>query len=741
MRAYTIILAMKYFFRLYTFFLLSTTTFIACETATDQSESLLVALPDAPVAKKKDTTLTVHGDSRVDPYFWMRLSDEQKIADQPDAQTQAVLRYLEAENQYTDAALKDTEALQEELYQEMIGRIPQTDESVPYFENGYWYYVRYEEGEEYPIYCRKKESLNVQEEVMLDANQLAEGHAYYDIEGLEVSPDNKILAFAEDTQSRRRYTLRFKNLETGEMLPDEIPNTQGDGAWANDNKTFFYTSKDMVTLLSNKIWAHQLGQEVSEDELKYEEKDPSFYIGVYKSKSGEYIFIAGRSTLVNDFHLLDADQPRGDFQQFIPREAQHLYTMDHAGDKFIILTDWDAPNYRLMETPVHATAKSNWKEIVPHREDVLISDFEVFKNYLVVNEQSNALPKLRVMDLQQGKEHHLRMDEPAYTLYASANPEYDTEVLRYGYSSLTTPHSVYDYNMRSREQELKKQEEVVGGHDPSAYVTERKFATARDGVQVPVSLVYKKDTPLGRETPLLLYAYGSYGSSTDPEFNSSLLSLLDRGFVFAIAHIRGGQEMGRQWYEDGKMFKKKNTFNDFIDCAGYLISENYTSSDHLYALGGSAGGLLMGAVANMAPDRFNGIIAAVPFVDVISTMMDESIPLTTNEFDEWGNPKNLESYEYMLSYSPYDNVQAQDYPHMLVTTGYFDSQVQYWEPAKWVARLRDKKTDDNLLLLETNMSAGHGGSSGRFQQYRERALEYAFLLKLEEVSKVESEWR
>ncbi|WPP53595.1 S9 family peptidase [Catalinimonas niigatensis] len=728
---------MKYYLYPYTFLLLGVTIFFGCEPATDQSEAVLVAPPDAPVAQKQDTTLTFHGDSRVDPYFWMRLTDEQKIADKPDAQTQDVLQYLEEENLYTEAALNDTEGLQEELYQEMVGRIKQTDESVPYFENGYWYYSRYEEGQEYPIYCRKKENLEAKEEVLLNVNALAEGYDYFDVEGLEVSPDNKLLAFGEDTQSRRRYTLRFKNLQTGEMLPDQIPNTQGDGTWAKDNKTFFYTSKDQVTLLSNKILAHQLGQDVAQDVLKYEEKDPSFYMGVYKSKSGDYIIIGERSTLANDYHLLRADQPKGDFQQFIPREAQHLYDIDHVDGKFVILTDWEAPNYRLMETPVDATAKNNWKEIIPHREDVFLSDFDVFKNYLVVNERSNALPKLKVIDLQNDEEHYIQLDEPAYTLSSSTNPEYDTEILRYGYSSLTTPASIYDYNMQTREQELKKQQEVVGGHDPSAYVTERLFAPARDGVQVPISLVYKKGTTLNAETPLLLYAYGSYGSSTNPYFNSTRLSLLDRGFVYAIAHIRGGQEMGRQWYEDGKMFKKKNTFNDFVDCADYLISENYTSSEHLYAMGGSAGGLLMGAVANMAPDRFNGIIAAVPFVDVISTMMDESIPLTTNEFDEWGNPKNLESYEYMLSYSPYDNVQEQEYPHMLVTTGYFDSQVQYWEPAKWVAKLRDKKTDDNLLLLETNMSAGHGGSSGRFQQYREKALEYAFLLKLEEASETE----
>ncbi len=702
---------------------------LSCQSNSDSTMSNNTT--EAPDAPQQDSVLSIHGDTRVDPYFWMRLTDEQKQAENPDEQTQQVLRYLEDENAYTKSVMQETEKLQEELYDEIVGRISQDDSSVPYFENGYWYYTRYEEGQEYPIYARKKESLEAAEEILLNVNELAEDFNYYNARGLQVSPDNKILAFAEDTLSRRVYTIRFKNLETGEMLPDAISNTQGDGAWSSNNQYYFYTTKDEVTLLSNKIWRHRLGETVDNDMLKYEEKNPSFYIGVYKSKSGEYIIIGNQSTLANDYHLLRADQPEGDFQQFTPRETKHRYSIEHVGNKFYIRTDWEAPNYRIMEAPVEATLKENWQEMIPHREDVFIEDMEAFQRYLVLTEKSNALPKLRVMDTEANQEYYIQFDEPAYLLTSATNPELDSEVLRYGYSSLTTPISIYDYNMRTREQELKKRQEVVGGHEPTEYVTERLFAPARDGKQIPISLVYKKGVRENAPAPLLLYAYGSYGNSTDPYFNSARLSLLDRGFIWAIAHVRGGQDMGREWYEDGKMFKKKNTFNDYIDCADYLIAEGYTANEHLYGLGGSAGGLLMGAVANMAPDRFNGLIAAVPFVDVVSTMLDESIPLTTNEFDEWGNPKNLESYQYMLSYSPYDNVAEQAYPNMLVTTGLFDSQVQYWEPAKWVAKLRDKKTDDNLLLLETNLEAGHGGASGRFQRYKETALEYAFMLKLE----------
>ena len=685
----------------------------------------------APVAIKKDTVLEAHGDKRVDPYFWMRLTDDQKTAETPDAQTSQVVDYLNKENEYTGQVLTHTKKVQEELYEEIVGRIKQNDESVPYFKNGYWYYTKYEEGNEYPIHCRKKGSLDQAEEVILNVNDLAKGHEYYSASGLTMSPDNKILAYSEDTVSRRVYTIRFKNLETGELYEDKLENAQPGGAWANDNSTFFFTTKNKVSLLSEKIVRHHLGESTAQDQVVYHEKDPSFYIGVYKSKSDDYIIIYNSSTLVSDYQVLKADEPDGTFQQFTPRTDKHEYSIEHYRDKWYIVTNWDALNFRLMETSVAKTQRDNWTEVLPNRADVLLEGIDVFDNYLVVSERSNALTHLRIKDQTTGTEHYLDFGEPAYVAFTSTNPEFSTQSLRFVYSSLTTPRSTIDYDMVTKQKEVKKQQEVVGGHDPEAYVTERIFATARDGVKIPMSIVYKKGTKKSADTPLLQYAYGSYGSSTDPWFSSVRLSLLDRGFIYAIAHIRGGQEMGRQWYEDGKMFKKINTFNDFIDCSKHLIAESYTSEDHLYAMGGSAGGLLMGAIINMNPELYNGVIAAVPFVDVISTMMDETIPLTTNEFDEWGNPKNKDSYDYMLSYSPYDQVKEQYYPNLLITTGYFDSQVQYWEPAKWLARLREKKTDDNILIMHTNMEAGHGGASGRFKRYKETAREYAFFLDLE----------
>ena len=690
-----------------------------------------VASLEAPVAKKKDSVLVAHGHERVDPYFWMRLTDEQKTAEKPDDQTQDVVDFLNSENEYTDEVMSHTQEFQDELFDEIVGRIKKDDASVPYFNNGYWYYTRYEEGKEYPIYCRKKESLDNTEQIMLDANKRAEGHEYYNASGLRVSQDNKILAFGEDTISRRVYTISFKNLETGEILNDKLENASPGGAWANDNQTYFYTTKNKISLLSEKIVRHQLGQASSQDQVVYHEKDPSYYIGVYKTKSDDYIVIWNSSTLVNDYHILKADAPKGTFKQFIPRGEKHEYSIDHYQDKWYIVTNWDAINFRLMECPVSNTDQANWSEVIGHRDDVLLQGVDIFKDHLVVSERGNALTHLRIINQTTEDEHYLDFGEPAYVAYTSTNPEFNTETLRFVYSSLTTPFSTIDYNMNDKSREIKKQQEVVGGHNPDDYITERIYAEARDGTKIPMSIVYKKSTGKSGTTPLLQYAYGSYGSSTDPWFSSVRLSLLDRGFIYAIAHIRGGQEMGRQWYEDGKMFKKMNTFTDFVDCSKFLIDEGYTSADHLYAMGGSAGGLLMGAVINLAPELYNGVIAAVPFVDVVSTMMDESIPLTTNEFDEWGNPKNKDSYEYMLSYSPYDQVKEQEYPNLLVTTGYFDSQVQYWEPAKWVAKLREKKSNDNILLLKTNMEAGHGGASGRFKRHRETALEYAFFLDLE----------
>lgn len=687
-----------------------------------------------PVAEKIAKELVAHGDVRIDHYYWMRLSDEQKTSAKPDEQTIKVLDYLRAENAYTEEVLGHTKHFQDSLFEEMKSRIKEDDESVPYFRNGYWYYTRFETGKEYPVYCRKKGSFDAVEEVMLDVNTMATGYEFYNVGGLSVSPDNKILAFSEDTLSRRIYTIKFKDLESGELLEDVIPFVQGAAVWANDNKTVFYTSKNEVTLLSEKILRHRLGTPVNEDVIVYHEEDPAFYIGVYRSKSGKYIIIENESTLVSDFHILSTDNPNGTFRQFIPREEDLLYSIDHFGDKFFIRTNWNAKNFRLMETPANQTSKNNWKEVIPHRPDVLLEAIEVFDDFLVVDERKNGLTNLRIIDQKNGKTHDLDFGEPAYMAYIGTNPEFSTEWLRLGYSSMTTPNSIFDYNMNTREKVLKKQEEIVGGHNPENYTTERIFATARDGVKVPISIVYRKGFEKDGKNPLLLYGYGSYGATMDPSFNSSRLSLLDRGFAFAIAHIRGGQLMGREWYEEGKLLKKKNSFFDFIDCAKFLIAENYSSSEHLYAMGGSAGGLLMGAVLNYEPMLFNGVIAAVPFVDVVTTMSDPTIPLTTNEYDEWGNPEEKEYYDYMRSYSPYDQVETKEYTNILVTTGLFDSQVQYWEPAKWVAKLREYKIGDNILLLHTNMDAGHGGASGRFERLREIALEYAFIFDLEGIS-------
>jgi oligopeptidase B len=715
-------------------FILLAALLFACQPTSKRSSLFPANLPDAPEAKKQDSLLTIHGDTRVDPYFWMRLSDEQKNADTPDKQTQEVLDYLNAENAYTKEVMQKTEALQEKLYEEIVGRIKKDDESVPYLSNGYWYYSKYEDGKEYRIHCRRKGSMDAAEEVFFDENTRAEGQAYYGLGGLSVSKDNKLLAFAEDLVSRRIYTIRFKNLETGEILPDVLTNTQGDGAWANDNETYFYTTKNSVSLLSEKIWRHKLGTSASQDVMVYHEMDPSFYIGVGKTKSDQYIVIGESSTLVSDYLILDANVPEGEFKRFTPRGDDHEYSIEHFENKWYILTNDQATNFRLMETPVNATEMNNWKEVIPHREEVLLDGMEVFKEHLVVSERKDALSYLRVINQTTKEEHYIDFGEEVYVAYISTNPEFGTNLLRFGYSSMTTPVSTIDYNMDTRVKDVKKVQEVIGGHNPGDYVTERLWATARDGKKVPMSVVYKKGVQKNGKAPLLLYAYGSYGATMDPWFSSTRLSLLDRGFIYAIAHIRGGQAMGRQWYDDGKMLNKINTFNDYIDCSKYLIDHEYTSPEHLYAMGGSAGGLLMGAVANMAPELYNGMIAAVPFVDVVSTMLDETIPLTTNEFDEWGNPKSKEYYDYMLSYSPYDNVGAKAYPNLLITTGLFDSQVQYWEPAKWCAKLRDLKTDQNILMMHTNMEAGHGGASGRFKRYRETAMEYAFMMMLEGIN-------
>lgn len=675
--------------------------------------------PKPPAAEKIKTELTAHGQTRVDFYYWLRERENPKVID-----------YLKAENEYLKAVMKPTEAFQEALYNEIVARIKQTDMSVPYRSEGYFYYTRFEEGKEYPVYCRKKGNMDAPEEVLLNVNEMAEGQPYFHVAGFTVSSDNNLIAYGVDNVSRRLYAMHFKNLATGETLPDKIPNTIGQAAWANDNKTVFYTLKDTTTLRPFKIMKHVLGAPAFTDKHIYVEKDETFNTYVYKSKSKKLLIIASDSTLSTEYRYLDADKPDEEFKVVQPRERDLEYQVEHFQDKLYIRTNYQAKNFRLMETSLDKSLKENWTEVIPHREDVLFEDFEAFDNFLVAEERKSGLTQLRMITWKDKAGHQLDFGEETYSASIGFNPEFNTDWLRYDYSSMTTPNSTYDYNMVTKEKKLMKRQEVLGGFNSDNYHAERLYAMAADGVKVPISLVYRKGTQKDGDNPLLLYGYGSYGASTDPSFSSVRLSLLDRGFVYAIAHIRGGQEMGRAWYEDGKLLKKKNTFTDFIDCAEHLIAEKYTRPEKLFAMGGSAGGLLMGAVVNMRPDLFKGVIAGVPYVDVITTMLDSSIPLTTNEYDEWGNPNNKEYYDYMLSYSPYDNVAAKDYPALFVTTGLHDSQVQYWEPAKWVAKLRTMKTDKNPLLLYTNMEAGHGGASGRFRRYRETAMEYAFILDL-----------
>ena len=683
-----------------------------------------------PDATKKPYEMTEHGHTRVDNYYWMRLTDEQKSAEKFDSHAQEVVDYINSENDYTQSNLAHTKQFQKDLYHEIVGRIKKDDQSVPYLDNGYYYYTRYEKGKEYAIRCRKKGSLDRKEEILLDENVLAEGHDYFAIGGMSVSPDNQWLAYGVDTVSRRRYTVHFKNVSTGDVLDQTIPNTTGGVAWANDNRTVFYTTKNEVTLLSEKIWRHKMGSNATNDELVYHEKDESYYTGVYRSKSGEYIIIYNSSTLVSDYHILNANDPDGNFKNFSPRGTEHEYSIDHYDDKFYIITNWEAKNNRLMETSENETNMDKWTEILAHRNDVHLLGMEIFKDHLVLSERKEGLRGLRVIHQHSGKDEYIDFGEQTYTARISVNEEYNTNILRYSYTSMVTPSSTYDYNMDTGELTLLKQSEVVGGYDQDAYHSERRYAIAEDGQKVPISLVFKTNLITDDPQNLLLYAYGSYGSTRDPYFSSTRLSLLDRGFIYAIAHVRGSQIYGRQSYDDGKMLKKKNTFTDFIDAGRYLVEEGYTDSEHLFAEGGSAGGLLIGAVVNMAPDLWKGAIAAVPFVDVITTMLDPSIPLTSNEWDEWGDPREKKYYDYMLSYSPYDQIKDRNYPNLLVTSGFFDSQVQYWEPLKYVAKLRDNWQSENKLYLHMNMDAGHGGKSGRFRRYREVALEYAFMFDL-----------
>jgi oligopeptidase B len=676
---------------------------------------------DPPVAAARAHEVSSPHGTRSDPYYWLR--DDERT--DPD-----VLAYLNAENAYHAAHLEPLKPLEDTLFAEIVGRLKQDDSTVPYRKNGWWYYIRYEPGQEHPIFARREGSLDAPEQVMLDVNTLKEGHEYYQVGELDVSPDSEWLAFCEDTVGRRQYRLRFKNLRTGELLAESIPDVEPDLAWANDNRTVLYIEKDPETLLGLRVKRHRLRTDPAADLLVFEQEDKSLYTGLSKSKSDRYLFIHMEGTLTSEWRYADADDPSLTFRVILPRRRDHEYEVEHLGSEFLIRTNWQARNFRLMSVPIgREGSQAEWRELVGHRDDAYLEDFEVFRDFIALSVRSGGLRKIGVKPLADAAPpYFIGSDEPTYTTSLSANPEIDSDVVRYVYSSLATPSTVYDFNMRTRDKVLRKRDPVLGGFDPSRYATELKFAPARDGERIPVSLIHRRDFARDGTAPLLQYAYGSYGLSMDPGFASARFSLIDRGFVYAIAHIRGGQEMGRAWYDDGRLLRKRNSFTDFIDVTHFLVAQGYAARDKVFAMGGSAGGLLMGAIANMSPGDYRGIVAQVPFVDVVTTMLDDSIPLTTNEYEEWGDPHDDAAYRYMLSYSPYDNVRAQAYPAMLVTTGLWDSQVQYYEPAKWVAKLRANKTDLNPLLLRVDMEAGHGGKSGRFQRYRETAMEYAFIL-------------
>jgi oligopeptidase B len=679
-----------------------------------------------PKAKIIPTTFEKFDDIRIDNYFWLN-----------DRENPEVIDYLIKENEYYQEMTAHTHNFQKELFEEMKSRIKEDDQSVPYLYNGYYYITRFETGSDYPIYSRKKGSLSANEEIMFNCNELAKGHKYFKLGGLSVSSDNQYIAFSVDTFGRRIYTVQIKNLVSGEFFNDKIENTTGDSTWANDNSTLFYTRQDEQTLRPDKVFKHKLNTDAVNDSLVYFEKDDTYSVEVTKEKSKKYIVISSSSTMTTEFRTLLADQPDGDFKVFQKRVRGLEYDIAHFGDHFYVLTNKDdATNFKLMKTPELATAKENWVDFIAHREDVLIEDIDIFSHFLVITERFNGLNTIRIMPWSGEGAYYLPFESETYTAYTSTNVDFDTDILRYGYQSMATPASIIDFNMKTKEKEVMKEQQVLGNKfDKNNYIEERVWATAQDGTKVPISMVYRKELKKDGSNPLLQYAYGSYGYSMDATFSSTRLSLLDRGFIFAIAHIRGGEDLGRQWYEDGKLLNKKNTFTDFIECSNFLIAEKYTSPSHLYAEGGSAGGLLMGAIVNMAPELYNGIIAQVPFVDVVTTMLDDTIPLTTGEYDEWGNPNIKKYYNYIKTYSPYDNVKAQDYPSIYVSTGLHDSQVQYWEPAKWVAKLRVFKTDNNAIYLDTNMNAGHGGASGRFEALKELAKEFSFLLDLEKIRK------
>jgi oligopeptidase B len=684
-----------------------------------------------PVAAMRPHSVASPHGIRVDPYYWLR--------DDARADRQ-VLAHLAAENAYRQRCMAAVKPFEDALYEEIIARLKQDDASVPYRKSGYWYHSRFEPGREHPIFARRKGALDAAEEILLDVNALAVGHDYFQIGAMEVSPDGAWLAYCEDTVGRRQFTLRFKDLRSGETLETAISDVEADLAWANDNRTILYVEKDPETLLGLYVKKHVLGRDPRTDTLAFAQTDKSFYTGVSKSKSERFIFIHMESTVSSEWRYADADDPALPFKAFRPHERDHEYQLEHLGGAFIIRTNWQAQNFRLMQVPIGAEAdRAAWTDVVAHRDDTFIEDFDVFDAFLAVSVRSGGLAKISIKPWPAApggaiqSEYFIASDEAAYATSLAVNPELDTELVRYAYSSLTTPTTLYDYNVRTGKKTLLKRDPVLGSFDPANYRTEFLFAPARDGTQVPVSLVYRRNFVRDGTAPLLQYAYGAYGLSTDPVFSSARLSLLDRGFVYAIAHVRGGQEMGRAWYDAGRKLHKKNSFHDFIDVTRHLVAQRYAARDRVFAMGGSAGGLAMGAVANLSPGDYRGIVAQVPFVDVVTTMLDDSIPLTTNEYDEWGNPDLREEYDYMLSYSPYDHVSAQDYPSMFVTTGLWDSQVQYYEPAKWIAKLRALKTDHQAVLLHVDMEAGHGGKSGRFQRYREIAMEYAFLLNQAEI--------
>lgn len=670
-----------------------------------------------PQAKRVSHVTTTHGVERDDPYHWLRGKEKPEV-----------IAHLEAENAYAKASLAHTQELQEELYREMKGRIQETDLSVPVFDNGYYYYSRTEEGKQYDIRCRKKGSLEAEEEVLLDLNKLAEGHEYFRVAVFDVSPDSSLLAYSTDTAGDEIYTMYFKDLRTGKLLDDQIPGVSYASAWANDNKTIFYTTMD-PTRRPYRVHRHMLGTSPADDELIFEDKDERFFVGVGRSRSDAFIMITARSTESDEAFYLSADQPTGEFAVIQPRTPKLEYSVEHHGDLFLITTNADgAKNFKVMQAPVDAPGKENWEEFIRYNPAIYTTGVDAFKNHLIVYERMDGIRQIHVFDLKSGVNKRLSFDEPAYAVFPSANPEYDTDTFRYTYTSLTTPRSVYERNLKTDESTLLKRTPVLGGFDSANYESRREFATARDGTKIPMSIVYRKGVKRDGQNPTVLYGYGSYGASSEPYFSSARVSLLDRGFVYAIGHIRGGGEMGRTWYEDGKYLNKKNTFTDFADCAKHLIAQNYTNSKKLAISGGSAGGLLVGATANLEPDLFEAVVASVPFVDVMNTMLDATLPLTVTEYEEWGNPNEKEYFDYMLSYSPYDNVRETRYPHMLVTAGLNDPRVSYWEPAKWVAKLRATKTDDNMVLLKTNMGAGHGGASGRYDKLKEVAFEYAFLI-------------